>query len=73
MVTNKFSDNFELKYNFAIDNDLSTFEYNSVAASFSINNLITKFNFIEENREMGDSNVFENTISYNLMRITCFI
>ena len=66
LVTNKFSDNFELKYNFAIDNDLSTFEYNSVAASFSINNLITKFNFIEENGEMGDSNVFENTISYNL-------
>ncbi len=66
IVTNKFSDNFELNYNFAIDNDLSTFEYNSINASFSINNLVTKFNFIEENGEMGDSNVFENTISYNV-------
>ena len=65
LVTNKFSDNFELNYNFAIDNDLSTFEYNNVSASFSVNNLITEFNFIEENGEMGDSNVFENTIIYN--------
>ena len=31
-----------------------------------INNLVTKFNFIEENGLMGNSNVFENTISYNL-------
>ncbi len=66
LVTNKFSDNFELNYNFAIDNDLNTFEYNNVNATFSINNLITKFNFIEENGEMGDSNVFENSISYNI-------
>ncbi len=66
LVTNKFSDNFKLNYNFAIDNDLSTFEYNNINATFSINNLITKFNFIEENGEMGDSNVFENTISYNI-------
>ena len=65
-MTNKFSDNFELNYNFAIDNDLSTFEYNNINAVFSINNLVTKFNFIEENGSMGNSNVFENTISYNL-------
>ena len=66
LMTNKFSDNFELNYNFAIDNDLSTFEYNNINATFSINNLVTKFNFIEENGSMGNSNVFENTISYNL-------
>ena len=66
LITNKFSDNFELNYNFAIDNNFNTFEYNNINASFSINNLITKFNFIEENGEMGDSNVFENTVSYNI-------
>ena len=36
-----------LKYNFSIDNDYSTFEYNDLNASFSINNIITNFNFIE--------------------------
>ena len=46
---NKFSEKFEVDYNFAIDNDLKTFEYNSVQTTFSLNNFITEFNFVEEN------------------------
>ena len=42
------------------------FEYNDFNATFSINNIITSFNFIEEDGEMGDANVIENSISYNL-------
>jgi hypothetical protein len=29
---------------------------------FSVNNIITKFNFIEENGEMGDANALESYI-----------
>ena len=65
-VTNKFSNNFELDYNFAVDNDLTTFEYNDINAIFKFNNLETKFSFIEENGEKGDSNIFENSIAYSL-------
>ena len=65
-ITNRYTDNLELEYKFALDNDLSTFEYNDVSATFSVNNLINTFGFIEENGEMGDSNVFENSISYNI-------
>ena len=53
-----------LDYNFAIDNDLSTFEYNELSAQLSLNNFVTDFSFIEENGEMGDANVIENSFKY---------
>ena len=42
-------ENINLNYNFSIDNDFYTFEYNDINATISNNNLVTKFNFIEEN------------------------
>ena len=60
-ITNRFSNNFDLGYNFAIDNDYSTFEYNDLNATISVNKFTTKFNFIEEN----DTNVLANSIAYN--------
>ena len=65
-IKNNFSEKISFDYNFALDNDLNKFEYNDVSTTLSINNLITKFSFIEENGEMGDSNVFENSISYKI-------
>ena len=63
-LTNNFSDHIVLNYNFAIDNDLSTFEYNELSAQVSLNNFVTDFSFIEENGEMGDANVIENSFKY---------
>ena len=63
-ISNNFSDNLNLSYNFALDNNYKNFEYNSITAEVSLNDFITKFKFIEENGEMGDSNVFENEIGY---------
>ena len=63
-ISNNFSDQFKLNYNFAIDNDLNKFEYNDFNATLSINNLVSTFNFIEENGVMGNTNAFENSISY---------
>ena len=54
----------QLDYNFAIDNDLNTFENNDINLSFHINNLITSFNFSETNGEMGDSNQISNSTLY---------
>ena len=63
-ITNKMSEKIQIDYNFAIDNDLSTFEKNGIDLKFSVNNLITNFGFSEENGEMGDSNVLSNTTLY---------
>ena len=65
-VTNKFSENIEIGYNFSLDNDLNTLEYNNIDTIISLNNIVTKFNFIEENGERGDSNIVGGSIAYNL-------
>ena len=65
-VTNKFSKNVIIGYNFSLDNDFYTLEYNNVDTTFSLNNIVTNFNFIEENGERGDSNILDSSISYNL-------
>ena len=60
-ITNKLNDRVKIDYNFAIDNDLSTFESNDIDLSFHVNNLITSFNFSETNGEMGNSNQISNS------------
>jgi len=64
-VTNKFSENIEIGYNFSLDNDLNTLEYNNINTTISLNNIVTKFNFIEENGERGDSNIADGSIAYS--------
>ena len=63
-ITNKLHKQIQLDYNFAIDNDLSTFESNDINLRFHINNLITSFNFSEKNGEMGVSNQISNSTLY---------
>ena len=71
-ITNKFSNNLELGYNFSVDNDYNTFEYNDLNATISINNFITKFNFIEEHGEMGDANILASSLEYNFDKKNTF-
>ena len=61
---NNFNENLNFSYNFAIDNDLETFDYNSIDANFSFNKFSTSFSFIEENGKIGDANSIENSLSY---------
>ena len=64
-LTNSFNDNFSLNYEFSVDNNLSKLEYNSIGTTISKNNFVTTFNYIEENGEIGSSNILENTTSFN--------
>ncbi len=63
-ITNNFSDNFELNYKFAVDPNLNEIQYNDINATFSLNNFVTKFNFIKETDDMGDKNLIDNVTSY---------
>ena len=65
-ITNKFSENFKIGYNFSLDNDINTLEYNNINTEFSINNIVTKFNFIETNGERGDTNIVASSVSYDI-------
>ncbi len=65
-ISTNFNEYLNVNYNFAVDNDLRTFERNAVNASLSVNNFVTKFNFIEESGEMGQINTINNTTSYRI-------
>ena len=60
------SENINLAYNFAVDNDLKTFEKNDITTTFLLNNLKTTFNFSEQDGKMGNSNTISNTTELNL-------
>ncbi len=51
---------FDLKYNFSLDNDMQTLNYNLVDATFSVNNFITSFEFLEKNNIIGDESYLSN-------------
>ena len=63
-INNSLNDKFKINYNYSIDNDLKSFEYNSLTASLNIDKFYTKLRFIEQNGEIGDSNSIENTLTY---------
>ena len=48
-----------------MNDDLNTFEYNDLSTTFLFDNFKTTFKFIEENGEMGNANIFENSFSYS--------
>jgi LPS-assembly protein len=55
-----------------VDNDYSTFEYNDLNATISVNNFITKFDFIEERGDTGDTNILASSFEYNLNKKNSF-
>ena len=59
------SDKMNINYDFSVDNDLATFEYNSIGTELSIFNLQTEFNYREDNGKMGNTNFIENETSFN--------
>ena len=65
-INNKFSDNISFGYNFSLDNDFNTFEYNDINTTLSNNNILAKFSFVEANGERGNTNLFKTDIEYDL-------
>ena len=62
----KISKLINIEYDFAIDNNYENFDYNSFGIDLSLNNFVTKFNFLEENNEMGSANFLENETKFNI-------
>ena len=56
----KLNDNLELSYNFSYDRDLDYSNYDSISTNLSINNFVTKFDYITENNDFGASEVISN-------------
>ena len=64
-IENTFSKYLTFDYNFSLDNNFNTFEYNNLETTLTVNNFVTEFRFSEKNGEIGDANILENTTSIN--------
>ena len=64
-IENNFSDFLNINYQFSLDNDYNSLEYNALTTKIKFGILNTKFIFTEENGERGDTNVLENETSLN--------
>ena len=51
-------------YNFSLDNNLETSNYNLAKSTITINNFVTSFEFLEENNELGSESYLSNEIGY---------
>ena len=63
LKTNKF---VEFSYDFSLDNDLETINYNLIDTTFSINNFVTTFEFLEQNNALGSKSYLSNETTLNL-------
>ena len=64
-IYNNLNENFNLNYEFSIDNDLNEIQYTSLGATITKNNFVTTFNYIEEDGLIGSTNILENVTTFN--------
>ncbi len=57
--------NFKFDYNFSIDSDFESSNYNSVKTDISVNKFVTSFEFLQEDDEVGSESFLSNETSYN--------
>jgi len=65
-IENRMFDNVNFSYNFSLDNDMKTINSNNISAEISINNFVTKFDFIEYRNELGSTHVISNSTEYQI-------
>ena len=61
----KINKNLNLNYEFSVNHDLDEFQYNAFGTTFSKNNFVTTFNYVEENGVIGSTNILENKTTFN--------
>ena len=57
--------NLKLDYNFSIDSDLESSNYNLIKTDLSVNKFVTSFEFLQEDDEVGSESYLSNETSYN--------
>ena len=68
----KISDILKLDYDFMLDDGLSTSNYNSIKTTFSVNNFITTFEYLEESDIIGSSHYVGNETTFKLNNSNSF-
>ena len=60
----KINDQLEIKYNGAIDQNYKDVNYSDIGAQFNLNPIKVDFNYLEENKHIGDQKYFKTKLSY---------
>ncbi len=60
----KPSNNLNIDYNFSLDNDFSSSNYNSIKADLKVNKFVTTFEFLQEDDEVGNENHYSNEMKF---------
>ncbi len=55
----------DINYNFSYDRDLKNSNYQSISTNFNLNNFQTKFNYLSEDNEIGNTETVNNISIYN--------
>ncbi len=64
-ITNNLNGNINLNYEFSLNHGLNEIQYSSLGTTFTKNNFVTTFNYIEEDGDIGSTNIFENVTTFN--------
>ena len=57
--------NFNIAYDFSVDNNLDTTNYDSIQTTLSVNNFVTSFGFMQEQNVIGSKSYIQNNTSYS--------
>ncbi len=61
----RINDNIELKYNFAIDQNYKDINYSELSANIKNNSIAFNFNYLQENKHIGNQDYFKTKIEFN--------
>lgn len=59
------SDNMSIKYDFALDQNYKDFNYNEIGLSSNLGSLNIDFNYLQENKHIGNQDYLKSKIEYN--------
>ncbi len=62
----KYNDFLDIEYDFALDNNLDKFEFNSINLYLNFEKLTSEFYFIEESGVMGSTNSIKTSTTYEI-------
>ena len=61
----KLNDNVSLKYDFAVDQNYNEFNYNDLGLTYNFNNMKIDFNYLEEDKHIGNQEYFKTKIDFS--------
>ena len=60
----KINDNFNLNYNFALDQNYNEFNYNEIGTAINLNSVNLNLSYLKENQHIGNQEYFKTKLQF---------